>query len=125
MVSSDLVPNVRVLILILFLILFPGVDCSKIGLRDLRGAVSYLGQDPVFFTGTLRKNLDFSDRCADNEIWAAIASCHCSEFLGSENAALYEEINAGSMFSIGVIQLFNLVRVVLEKRKVCMFLIIV
>ncbi len=109
---------VLMLILILILILSPGVDYRGIGLRDLRKAVSYLGQEPVVFSGTLRKNFDFYGQREDQEIWEALTSCHCSDFISSETGALNDCIEGNKNFSVGVTQLFNLARVVLERRKV-------
>ena len=39
-----------------------GVDVSKIGLHDLRSKISIIPQEPVLFSGSVRKNLDpFND----------------------------------------------------------------
>ncbi len=89
------------LVLILILILPLGVDYCGIELKDLRKAVSYLGQEPIMFSGTLRKNLDFDGHHTDIEVWKAIESCHCSKFISSVyNLDEYME-NNGKSFSIG------------------------
>ncbi|XP_067123688.1 uncharacterized protein, partial [Centruroides vittatus] len=35
-----------------------GIDTKNIGLRDLRSKISIIPQDPVLFTGPLRRNID-------------------------------------------------------------------
>ncbi len=101
--------------LVLILIIPPGVDCRGLGLKDLRQAVSYLGQEPVMFFGTLRENLDPEDTLSDTTIWHAIKSCHCSEFvigLGDD------VIDGGVNFSVGARQLLCLAKAVLQRKKV-------
>jgi ATP-binding cassette subfamily C (CFTR/MRP) protein 4 len=53
-------------------ILIDGVDTAVIGLHDLRKKISFIPQDPVLFSGTLRKNLDPFNEHADCDIWRAI-----------------------------------------------------
>lgn len=60
-----------------------GVSVLKMGLKDLRGSLTTIGQDPLFFSGTVRKNMDpfgdFDD-VAITEVWwrsVALRPAHC------------------------------------------------
>ncbi len=88
------------------------------GLRDLRNATSYLGQEPLMFSGTLRNNLDPEHRYSDREIWKAISASHCEDFVPIRTDIDEEVAEFGSNFSVGARQLFCLARTVLERRKV-------
>jgi ABC-type multidrug transport system fused ATPase/permease subunit len=49
-----------------------GIDVKTIGLRDLRSRMSIIPQDPVLFSGNVRKNLDPFDDATDSELWEAL-----------------------------------------------------
>ncbi|KAH8647839.1 ATP-dependent bile acid permease [Xylariales sp. PMI_506] len=53
-------------------ILVDGIDISKLGLKDLREAITMVPQDPTLFTGTIRSNMDPFDLYSDEEIFEAL-----------------------------------------------------
>ncbi|RAK80912.1 putative ABC bile acid transporter [Aspergillus fijiensis CBS 313.89] len=57
-------------------IVIDNVDISKIGLRDLREAITIVPQDPTLFTGTIRTNLDPFNLFTDAQIFTALRRVH-------------------------------------------------
>lgn len=53
-----------------------GIDVSKIKLRDLRGRLAIIPQDPVLFSGTVRSNLDPFNEYSDIELNDALERVH-------------------------------------------------
>ena len=49
-----------------------GIDLLSLGLDEVRGRIAAIPQDPVLFSGTVRRNLDPFDRHTDAEIWEAL-----------------------------------------------------
>lgn len=50
-----------------------GIDTSTVFLADLRSRISIIPQDPVLFSGTLRRNLDPFEEYTDEILWEALA----------------------------------------------------
>ena len=49
-------------------ILIDGIDIQSIPLSELRQRITVIPQDPTMFTGTLRFNLDPTEKVSDSEI---------------------------------------------------------
>ncbi|WVR08508.1 hypothetical protein IAU60_005563 [Kwoniella sp. DSM 27419] len=50
-----------------------GIDITKIGVDDLRSRITYIPQDAVLFSGTVRENLDPFNEHSDSELLDALA----------------------------------------------------
>ncbi|OWZ59696.1 ATP-binding cassette transporter [Cryptococcus neoformans c45] len=54
-------------------IFLDGIDITKIGVDDLRSRITYIPQDAVLFSGTVRENLDPFAEHTDAELYDALA----------------------------------------------------
>jgi len=48
------------------------LDINDLGLHELRSKLSIIPQEPVLFSGTMRKNLDPFDEYPDHALWNAL-----------------------------------------------------
>eukprot|EP00102_Acyrthosiphon_pisum_P027033 XP_016664243.1 PREDICTED: probable multidrug resistance-associated protein lethal(2)03659 isoform X1 [Acyrthosiphon pisum] len=51
-----------------------GIEIHELGLHDLRSKISIIPQEPVLFSGSMRKNLDPLDEYPDHALWNALES---------------------------------------------------
>ncbi|KAG8787747.1 hypothetical protein FRC15_008121 [Serendipita sp. 397] len=96
-------------------ILIDGVDITKIGLQDLRNAISIIPQEPELFEGTVRENIDPSGSYDDQVIWTAMEKSGLKEhitLIGGLDATVTE---GGSSLSAGQRQLLCFARALLRQ----------
>ena len=91
------------------------IPIKQINLQEARRCISVLGQSPVLFSGSLRKNLDLLDQLQDADLWRALEDVQLKELVESLEGKLdHELLEHGANVSVGERQLICLARVLLQ-----------
>ncbi len=98
---------------------YSGVNRSHQDLSDLRDAIAVVDQNPAFFTGTLRNNLDPSQLASDEQLLALTSELGLDNFIADHPDGLDQPISEfGKSLSGGQRQCLALIRAILRKPQI-------
>ena len=100
-------------------IMIDNIQIKEINIQEARRCISVLGQNPVLFSGSLRRNLDVLEQFQDADLWRALEDVQLKDLVESLDRKLdHEMLEHGANVSVGERQLICLARVLLQRSKI-------